>query len=100
MDDDSLWEIEDEVEPVSTLEDLRTRQQIQSALADLPKPQAEMINQIYLQGKSHSEVAQETGLALGTVKSRVRLAMNKLKITFSETDLLDDHVDLTSKVEI
>ena len=33
-----------------------------------------------MEGKSHSEVAEELGLPLGTVKSRVRLAMSKLKV--------------------
>ena len=35
---------------------------------------------VYMEGKSHSEVAEELGLPLGTVKSRVRLAMSKLKV--------------------
>ena len=35
---------------------------------------------VYMEGKSHSEVAVELDLPLGTVKSRVRLAMRKLQL--------------------
>jgi DNA-directed RNA polymerase specialized sigma24 family protein len=34
-----------------------------------------------MEGKSHSEVSEELDLPLGTVKSRVRLAMKKLQLT-------------------
>jgi DNA-directed RNA polymerase specialized sigma24 family protein len=33
-----------------------------------------------LEGKSHAEASQELGLPLGTVKSRVRLALQKMQI--------------------
>jgi len=34
---------------------------------------------VYMEGKSHSEAAAELDLPLGTVKSRVRLAIQKLQ---------------------
>jgi RNA polymerase sigma-70 factor, ECF subfamily len=37
----------------------------------------------YYQGLSQSEIAQQTGLSLGTIKTRVRLGLNKLKSTLS-----------------
>jgi RNA polymerase sigma-70 factor (ECF subfamily) len=35
-----------------------------------------------MEGKTHSEVSEELNLPLGTVKSRVRLAIQKLQIKF------------------
>jgi RNA polymerase sigma-70 factor (ECF subfamily) len=45
----------------------------------LPAPQAEIIRLIYQQGASQQEAAQLLSLPLGTVKSRLRLALAKLK---------------------
>lgn len=50
------------------------------AIRDLPEEQADVITRIYMEGKSQQEVANELALPLGTVKSRVRLALAKLKI--------------------
>jgi RNA polymerase sigma-70 factor (ECF subfamily) len=49
-------------------------------LGELPQDQAQILAKVYMEGKSHSEVALELDLPLGTVKSRVRLAMQKLQI--------------------
>ena len=37
-----------------------------------------------MQGKSHSEIAEETGLPLGTVKSRVRMGLKKIQASFGK----------------
>ena len=52
---------------------------IHNAVAQLPPEQADVLKRIYIEGKSHSEVSAATGLPLGTVKSRVRLAVGKLR---------------------
>jgi len=49
---------------------------------DLEKEQKEVINLLYFQGFTQSEAAEELNIPLGTVKSRVRLAMNKLRKHF------------------
>ena len=49
-------------------------------LQDLPHEQCQILMKVYMEGKSHSEVAEELDLPLGTVKSRVRLAMKKLQL--------------------
>ena len=84
LDNDVLWEIVDEREPVASLEELRIQKHMRGAIEDLPKEQADALREIYLEGKSHTEVAEQTGLPLGTVKSRVRLAMNKLRARFGD----------------
>lgn len=55
-----------------------------AAVGDLPPEQAELIRKAYLEDKTHSDIAAETGLPLGTVKSRIRLALGKLRATMGE----------------
>lgn len=55
------------------------RQLVQAALDALPPEQREVIEQVYFFGLSHSEVAAKLGQPLGTVKTRARLAMKKLR---------------------
>jgi RNA polymerase sigma-70 factor (ECF subfamily) len=55
------------------------RQTIRTAIAELPLEQRQAIAMAYFEGLSHSEIADATGLALGTVKSRIRLGMHRLK---------------------
>lgn len=54
------------------------------ALAELPEKQRALIQRAYYGDLSHSEIAAETGLPLGTIKSRIRLALDKLRQTLSE----------------
>lgn len=60
------------------------KSRIAAALAQLPPDQAEVIRLAFYSDKPHAEIAGELGLPLGTVKSRVRLAMARLRL------LLDD----------
>jgi RNA polymerase sigma-70 factor (ECF subfamily) len=50
-----------------------------AALADLPSEQREALELGYFGGLSQSEIAERTGQPLGTVKTRMRLAMQKLR---------------------
>ncbi|MBI2688063.1 MAG: sigma-70 family RNA polymerase sigma factor [Acidobacteria bacterium] len=55
------------------------QQQIHRAMSNLPEEQRSIIALAFWEGLSHSEVAAKTGLPLGTVKTRIRLGMLKLK---------------------
>lgn len=55
------------------------------AMADLPDEQVEVIRKAFYEDKSHAVVADELGLPLGTVKSRIRLALGHLRQAVSET---------------
>lgn len=55
-----------------------------AAVRGLPPEQAELIRKAYLEDKTHSDIAAETGLPLGTVKSRIRLALGKLRATMGD----------------
>lgn len=55
------------------------KSRVQAALASLPPEQAELVRLAFHKGWSHSEIAGETGLPLGTVKSRLRLSFARLR---------------------
>ncbi len=57
---------------------------IDAAVRQLPPQQSEIIRLSFLEERPHAEIAALLGLPLGTVKSRVRLAMNRLR------ELLDE----------
>jgi RNA polymerase sigma-70 factor (ECF subfamily) len=52
---------------------------VQRALAALPKDQREAIELAFFRGLSHVEVAEALGQPLGTIKTRVRLGMTRLR---------------------
>lgn len=52
---------------------------LRRALADLPDQQRQMIEKAYLGELSHSQIQSLTGLPLGTIKSRIRLALERLR---------------------
>jgi len=55
------------------------RRIVTAALAELPAEQREALELGYYGGLSQSEIAERTGQPLGTVKTRMRLAMQKLR---------------------
>lgn len=52
---------------------------LKAALSRLNPEQREMIEKAYLGDLSHTEIRQMTGLPLGTIKSRIRLGLNRLR---------------------
>lgn len=64
-------------------DDVISLQQESAKLADaiksLPEKQRVLIEQAYFGDLSHSEIAEQTGLPLGTIKSRIRLALERLR---------------------
>ena len=59
-------------------------ERVRAALSELPSAQREVMEMIYFGGLTQSEVASFTGQPLGTVKSRVRLGLTKLRNALSE----------------
>ena len=58
---------------------MQQEKKIRHALKNLPEEQAKMLFSAYYEEKSHREIAEESGVALGTVKSRIRLALNRMR---------------------
>lgn len=52
---------------------------LDAALAALPEEQAALIRKAYFEEKTHKDIANENHIPLGTVKSRLRLALDKLR---------------------
>jgi len=62
----------------------RRRQRLQAAVSSLPPAQATIIHQVYVEGKSLRDVAKSEGLPEGTVKTRARLAVQKIRAIISQ----------------
>ena len=58
---------------------------LRRALADLPGAQRELVERAYFGDMSHREIADATGLPLGTIKSRIRLALDRLRHAMDST---------------
>ena len=67
-------------EPFAMLQDKRSQERVRNLMQGLPPDQMQILAKVYMEGKSHAEAAAELDLPLGTVKSRVRLAIQKLQI--------------------
>jgi len=52
---------------------------IMSCIRELPVEQRLVLDLAYFSGLSHSEIAAKTGISLGTVKTRIRLGLKKLR---------------------
>jgi RNA polymerase sigma-70 factor (ECF subfamily) len=71
-------------EPDALLLDRETGWRVGAALAELPAEQAQVVTQAFFSDMAHSEIAAALGLPLGTVKSRLRLAMGRLRARLGE----------------
>lgn len=80
LENEDYWHEPDDETPVSLLRQKRTEEHVKTSLGQLPREQDEILRKVYLEGKSHAEASQELELPLGTVKSRVRLGLQKLQI--------------------
>jgi len=80
---EDLYDERDNPTPLSSLSQIRTKKLISEQLSQLPVEQAEVLQLMYFQGQSGQQVANTLALPLGTVKSRIRLAMNKMKLALA-----------------
>jgi len=55
----------------------------------LPEEQLSLVRMAFFDDLSHSEIAEKTGLPLGTVKSRIRLAFTKLRRSLEANGVVD-----------
>ncbi len=77
---DIFNDIEDEGPgPFQMVQQNRAAENIRAGLKQLPREQSEVLTKVYLEGKSHQQASVDLKLPLGTVKSRVRLALKKLE---------------------
>jgi RNA polymerase sigma factor (sigma-70 family) len=77
--EDLVWGPEEEPDQADVLSLQQESEQLGRAIAALPEKQRELIEKAYFGDLSHSEIAEQTGLPLGTIKSRIRLALDRLR---------------------
>jgi RNA polymerase sigma-70 factor (ECF subfamily) len=70
--------------PDDAMSGSQRQQRVQQALATLPPEQREVLVLAYVEALPHSEIATKLSLPLGTVKSRVRLAYQKIRAALED----------------
>ena len=79
-----------EPEPIDDDIDSRQRdERVRAALAALPEEQLELVRMAFFLGLSHSQIAERADLPLGTVKSRIRLAFQRMRRILEADELVD-----------
>jgi RNA polymerase sigma-70 factor (ECF subfamily) len=87
------WDIEgslDNPDPLNVEERVETtqrQQRVRHAVAQLPEEQRQALAYAYFQGYTHREIAEVLGEPLGTIKTRIRLAIQKLREYLEEEDI-------------
>lgn len=82
--EDPVLATDDADDAFHRLAGLQDTRRVRSAMEALPADQARVLRLSFYEDKAHSEIAAELGLPLGTVKSRIRLAMEKLRGALGE----------------
>lgn len=65
---------------------LQDEEKLRQAMADLPDDQAQVVRLSFYEDKPHAAIADELGLPLGTVKSRLRLAFRRIRKVVGEEE--------------
>jgi RNA polymerase sigma factor (sigma-70 family) len=65
--------------PDDALNASQMEDRVRAAMTNLPAEQLAIVKLAFFDGLSHSEIAEQTGLKLGTVKARIRLALTRLR---------------------
>ncbi|NNK78201.1 MAG: sigma-70 family RNA polymerase sigma factor [Litoreibacter sp.] len=77
--DELTWGPAPEPDAADVMELQQENNRLAEAMAELPEKQRVLIQKAYFGDLSHSEIAEQTGLPLGTIKSRIRLALERLR---------------------
>lgn len=77
--EDLVWGPTEEPDQADVLALQQESDQLGRAIAALPEKQRDLIEKAYFGDLSQSEIAEATGLPLGTIKSRIRLALERLR---------------------
>ena len=77
--EDLPWGPQDAPSAADTLCLQQETELLGQAIAELPIKQRQLIERAYFGELTHAEIASETGLPLGTIKSRIRLALDRLR---------------------
>jgi RNA polymerase sigma-70 factor (ECF subfamily) len=78
------FEVDEVQQPDARLASSQSEHQVRTALSALSDEQMRVVELSFYQEKAHAEIAQLLGIPLGTVKSRLRLAMARLRSLLGE----------------
>ncbi len=70
--------------PLAEMEEAAVVERVKAALKDLPEDQREAVKLSFIEGLSHSQIAERLGVPLGTIKSRMRLSFEKLRLSLGD----------------
>jgi len=74
----------DEAPPDDLASEQQRSTRVKAVLGQLPPDQLEVVTLAFIDGLSHSEISEKLGLPLGTVKSRIRLAYQKVRLALED----------------
>jgi RNA polymerase sigma-70 factor, ECF subfamily len=74
----------------ATVDQMLETEQVRQAMARLPPEQRQVVDLVYYGGFTHQEIADHVGVPLGTVKGRLRLALEKLRASLHPPDPHDE----------
>lgn len=77
--EDLTWGPEAEPDAADVIELQQENKRLAKSIAQLPEKQKDLIEKAYYRDLTHAEIADETGLPLGTIKSRIRLALERMR---------------------
>jgi RNA polymerase sigma-70 factor (ECF subfamily) len=81
---DLEFQVDERPQPDLLMAASQSEQQVRFALTQLSPDQMRVVELSFYEDKAHAEIAQMLEIPLGTVKSRLRLAMNRLRHLLSE----------------
>lgn len=85
--EDSLLQLEsDDLPAEQQIDVLQDATRVHSAMAELTSDQQKVLHLSFFKGQSHGDIATRLGLPIGTVKSRIRLAMRSIRNTLHEQE--------------
>lgn len=85
LTDEHVSALPSEDSPADEVVSERQRQvRVQAVIKDLPPEQVEVVMLAFVEGLAHGDIAERLSLPLGTVKSRIRLAYQKLRLALED----------------
>ena len=87
IETEDLWQIPTEDTTICSIQNLSTEKFVKAGIDQLPEEQMIALRKVYYEGKTHEEVAEELNIPLGTVKGRLRLSLQKLRVMFEAKEI-------------
>lgn len=84
LEADDVWDESPEHQPFVRLLRTHDERRVHKSFGELPIEQRDALQQVYVLGKTHSEIADEQNIPLGTVKSRIRMGLKKIQSSLSQ----------------